>query len=149
MCLELQPHIGIKRIEMFLSWKESEKASSHQESNTGHFWLELPVLYHWATTTIQPPASTSSIRPFHFPLFQPQNKMNKKGVQNRQTGIQNRQTGRRTGREGINVAHGTVIHNLLWTHIISPYMSILEVRQLIVSHQPFVCRQAVIIHIRY
>ena len=26
--------------------KESEKASSHQESNPGHLWLELPVLCH-------------------------------------------------------------------------------------------------------
>ena len=26
--------------------EESEKASSHHESNPGHLWLELPVLCH-------------------------------------------------------------------------------------------------------
>ena len=26
--------------------EESEKAGSHQELNTGHLWLELPVLCH-------------------------------------------------------------------------------------------------------
>ena len=34
--------------------EESEKADSHWESNTGHRWLEPPVLYHWATTAGRP-----------------------------------------------------------------------------------------------
>ena len=35
-----------------------DKAGSHQESNSGHLWLELPVLCHWATTARQPPTLT-------------------------------------------------------------------------------------------
>ena len=35
-----------------------KKASSRQESNPGHLWLEPPVLCHWATTAGQPPALT-------------------------------------------------------------------------------------------
>ena len=38
--------------------EEGEKASSCQESNPGHLWLEPPVLCYWATTTGQPPALT-------------------------------------------------------------------------------------------
>ena len=38
--------------------QESVKAGSHQESNPGHFWLEPPVLCHWATTAGWPPTLT-------------------------------------------------------------------------------------------
>ena len=31
------------------------KAGSRQESNSGHLWLEPPLLCHWATATRQPP----------------------------------------------------------------------------------------------
>ena len=130
-----------------LKIEESEKAvrRQHRESNTGH----LACSQYNNRTTISPHNSLYGL--FTSLYFSFKNKTNKTGRQNRQTGRQNRQTGRRTGREGNNVAHGTVIHSLLWTHIISLYMSILKVRQtwFIVSHQPFACRQAVIIHIRY
>ena len=42
--------------------EESEKARSHQQSNPEHLWLELwlelPVVFHLATTAGQPPALT-------------------------------------------------------------------------------------------
>ena len=44
--------IGSKRLELneFRCYEakieESEKAASHQESNSGHLWLEPPVLCH-------------------------------------------------------------------------------------------------------
>ena len=38
--------------------EESEKAGSRQESNPRHFWLEPPVLCHWATTARWPPTLT-------------------------------------------------------------------------------------------
>ena len=44
--------IGSKRLELNkfrcydVKIEESEKAASHQESNSGHLWLESPVLCH-------------------------------------------------------------------------------------------------------
>ena len=44
---------------IYMIWGEiREKTGSHQESNPGHLWLELPALCHWATTPGQPPTLT-------------------------------------------------------------------------------------------
>ena len=54
------PHARNERNLDVMRWKQGKvkKAGSWQESKPGHLWLELPVLWHWATATRQPPTVT-------------------------------------------------------------------------------------------